>query len=379
MRILINCLSSVSGGAVSYISNIAPLLCARFNESHDGHRLIFLAHEEQKSLLQLVPDSQIIWINGKRPTGLSRILLEHLNMPRILRDEKIDVLFTTYQTGPLSNGTKHVMMIRNMEPFLCNGYHYSPGNWLRNRLLRIASARALRNADRVIAVSQFAKDFLVRKIGIDENRIRTIYHGRTAGFTADADPKTDLETIGKIRVGKNFLLTCGSLLPYRRCEDVIAAFNQCAGSLDADTQLVIAGAAIDSRYGRLIRRTIAASPYNNRILAVGHVSSQIMAALYRNCLLCIIASEIEACPNIATETMTAGCVIVSSDCPPLPEIFQGCSLEYRSRNIENLAAQIRKGLEDINLRNNKKMQALKRAEDFSWEKCAGLTYSALVN
>lgn len=373
------CLPLRSGGAVSYIRNLAPLLSTLFRNAPEGHTIKFLAHEDQRELLGGVEDSKVVWVQGQRPMAYSRIWWESQNISRIVRREKIDVLFTPYQVGPRVHSLKHVLMLRNMEPFLCGEYRYSVGSRMRNALLRRSSARALRRADRVIAVSEFARDHLTGAMGIDSARVCTIYHGRNRKLISDCDPEEDRDTLVRLGVGPQFLLTCGSLLPYRRCEDVIAAFNHCADGLPAGMQLVIAGAGTDRRYGELIRQAIADSPNRAQILAVGHVSSSTMAALYRHCRVCVIATEIEACPNIAIEAMTAGCAIVSSDRPPLPEMFRGASLEYHARDIGHLVRQIRRCMEDEDLRRALRMRALQRAEAFSWKKCASLTFSALVD
>lgn len=375
LNVMMCCLSSVSGGAVAYLRNLAPLLTERF--ARGGHRLKFLAHEEQAPLLGGIEDSHICWASGPRPTGYRRVWWERRNLTRVVREQGADVLFTPYQIGPKVRGVRQVFMLRNVEPFLFNDYRYSAKTWLRNRLLRRASAGCLRGADRVIAVSGFAREQLTGGLGIDARQVRTIYHGRPdLGFNAD-DAK-DQGLLRRIRVEGDYILTCGSLLPYRRCEDVIAAFNRCAPALGVRMGLVIAGSGTDRRYGELIRRAIAASPVRDRILAVGHVPWETMAALYRRCAAYVIATEIEACPNIAIEAMSAGCVIVSADRPPLPTMFQGCSLEYRARDIDQLSQQMHRAVADEPLRDVLKAKALNRADDFSWEKCAGETYAALT-
>jgi len=378
MRVLMYCLSSVSGGAVSYLRNVVPLLVKQFEESGESHSLHILAHESQREVLPSIPDAQCVWIGGTRPAGWRRILWERQNMARIARETNTDVLFTPYQIGPRVEGLKQVLMLRNMEPFLFGGYRYSPRTWLRNHLLHWQSLHALRRADRVIAVSGFAEEQMRNGLGIPPERIRRVYHGRDTAFSPDGDSDEDRDCLEAIGVEGDFLLTCGSLLPYRRCEDAIAAFNQCAGLLSAEMRLVIAGSGTDRRYGKLIQRAIASSPYCDRILAVGHVSTEMMKALYRRCRVCVIATEIEACPNIAIEAMSSGCAIISSNRPPLPEILAGCSLEFRSRDVDNMAEQIRSCLEDEMRRGELKAGARERAQDFSWENCAKETYCALV-
>ena len=378
MNALMYCLSSVSGGAVSYIRNLAPLLLKEFVESSDGHRLKFLAHEEQRPWFGTVDDQAVLWVRGRIPSGYHRIAWEWHNMQRIVTAGDFYLCFTPYQLGPKLRGIKQVLMIRNMEPFLFASYPYGLAARLRNLLLARASESALRSADRVIAVSRFANDFLTREIGVGSNRVRSIRHGRDERFAERAGIDQDRDTLNQIGVGNRFIFTCGSLLPYRRCEDVIAGFEICSDSLGTGTQLVIAGTGTDRRYSALIARIIRTSSQRDRILAVGHVSSETMRVLYRRCLLCVMATEIEACPNIAIEAMTSGCAVVSSDRPPLPEMFAGASLEYRARDVRNLAEQIRLLLERDDLRQALKQRARLRATTFSWETCARETYRALT-
>jgi glycosyltransferase involved in cell wall biosynthesis len=377
MRVLLNCLSSVSGGAIAYLRNLSPRLVALFAASGE-HELMLLAHDEQRPLLRGIEPALVHWLSGGRSAGISRLRWEKRNLPSITREHKCDVLFTPYQVSPRVPGVRNVMMIRNMEPFLFDGYSYSPETWLRNRLLRWLSSTCLREADRVIAVSQFAEEQLVRGLGIDSRRVRTVYHGST-DLWSGVDGASDRSTLESVGVEGAYLLTAGSFLPYRRCEDVIAAFNWLAPSLPSSMRLVIAGSGADRRYAETIRQAIASSPIRERISLLGHVSWETMAALYRHCVACVISTEIEACPNIAIEAMAAGCVIVSADRSPLPEMFNGCSLEYQSRDIEDLARQISAAVENDALRGKLKTSALKRVAEFSWEACAIKTYSALVN
>ena len=373
-----SCLSSVSDGAVSYLRNLVPLLSRQFEESSANHSLQILAHRSQRELFPSIPDSKCLWTTGLRPSGWRRILWERQNIARITRDTKSDVLFTPYQIGPRVKGLKKILLISNMEPFLFGAYRYSLKSLLRNHLLRWKSSRELCGADRVIAVSGFAEDQLKEGLRIPPERIRKIYLGRDKAFSPIGDPSEDLDRLKNLGVEGEFLMTCGSLLPYRRCEDVIAAVNLCAGSLSSEIKLVIAGSGTDKRYGELIQSAIASSPYHDRILALGHVSKAAMISLYRRCLACIIATEIEACPNIAIEAMSSGCAIISSDRPPLPEMFGENSLVFTSRDIENMGQKIHACLNDEALRGKFGKQALERSRSFSWEKCAQETYDALV-
>lgn len=374
MKVLFNCISSVSGGGRAYLRNLPNLLLQNFAE-HKQHEIVFLAHRDQAELLSGLPQSIIEWVEGKRLDGIRRISWERNNLPTIVAEHKADVVFTPYQVAPYIAGVKNILMIRNMEPFLFGAYAYSSRTWLRNKVLAIMSENCLRKADRVIAVSRFSASQLSR-INVLPERIQTIHHGRPVFLTEDNANTNNLATLG---VDGEFMLTCGSMLPYRRIEDVIEGFNDCLPVLPKNMRLVVAGSGADVNYARSIRKLIASSPDPSRILAVGNVSWSTMIELYSNCTLFVIATEIEACPNIALEAMSAGCCIVSSDRPPLPEMFNGCVLSYQARDIESLAFQMLRGLQDETLRRQLRETAVRRSLAFSWSECAKKTYSALTD
>lgn len=379
MKILLSCVSSVSGGAVSYLRNLSSLLSSGFEASQGKHELIFLAHESQRELLTGVPDEHCYWIDGARPTGWRRVLWERHNLNRIANESGAEVVFTPYQIAATVRGVKQVIMLRNMEPFLFGRYGYSWKTALRNRLLARGSRQSLRRADRIIAVSGFARDHLVDKLGIAPERIRTVYHGRTKALAACGDAERDRLLLAELGVEGRFVLTCGSLLPYRRCEDIVRAFDKIAPSLPNGMQLIIAGAGTDRRYGELVRETIVNATAHSSIRLAGHVAWDKMKALYRQCDVCVIATEIEACPNIAIEAMTAGCAIIANDKPPLPEIFDNAYQRYRARDISHLAEVMEQVVSDEGLRGTLKIRSLKRAGQFSWDKCADETYAALTD
>lgn len=377
MKVLMNCLSSTSGGAVAYLRNLAFRLSERAAVS-ERHAIRFLAYESQASLLSGMDESRVRWVAGERPSAYRRILWERRNMTRVVREERADVLFTPYQIGPSVPGARQVLMLRNMEPFLFERYTYSLKTWLRNRLLRRASERQLRRADRVIAVSDFARQRLTSDLGIDPHRVRTIHHGAPKLDPTEWGSSWDRDLVREIGVEGRFVLSVGSLLPYRRTEDLIAAFEEYARH-DPDIRLVIAGSGADRRYVHSIEQAVRTSFAADRISVVGQVPWPTVVALYRESAACVIATEIEACPNIALEAMAAGCVVISSDRPPLPEIFGDSSLEYRARDTGDLARQLRRGLRDARLRDDLKARALARATQFSWDRCAESTFSVLTD
>ena len=269
-------------------------------------------------------------------------------------------------------------MLRNMDPFSFGNYKYSFKPWLRNKLLFSQSQRSLCNADRVIAVSGYTEHTLVNRLHIPADQIFKIYHGRDENFSPDGDIKNDIALLAGMGINEPYILTCGSLWPYRRCEDVINAFNLYIKNAGQKISLVIAGSKAYAPYREVVEKLISESPNSDQIHAVGYVAYEAMQSLYRHCVFCVFATEVEACPNIAIEAMSSGCAVISSDTPPLPEIFDKSSLEYTSRNVEDMVSKMKNLTDNEHSIAELKNKALDRSQFFSWDKCAKQTYQALV-
>jgi glycosyltransferase involved in cell wall biosynthesis len=304
---------------------------------------------------------------------------EMLALPRIVKEQKIDVLFTPYQLAPAVRNVRTVVMIRNMEPFLVHKYRYDFKNYLRNAVLRRASIKTLKGADKVIAVSNFPASYCLNNLRIPAARLTTVYHGRDKRFSAESTA-ADADVLAALGITKEYVFTCGSMLPYRRCEIIIAAFSRWA--IDKDCELVIAGSSNDLGYKALIQAAIDASPVAKKIKWLGQVKIEPMRVLYRHCKLFVTATDIEACPNIGIEALSSGCYIASSDNEPLPEIFADAADYFQADNVEMLCTLFERRVatpDSINSRaggsNNK---ALIRAESFSWDTCSQQTLKVLT-
>jgi glycosyltransferase involved in cell wall biosynthesis len=276
------------------------------------------------------------------------------------------------------NIVPQILMLRNMEPFGFKKYEYDFKEKLRNSVLEVSSIWALKKAYKIIAVSSFVKDFLVSEKNIDAKKLYKIYHGIERDFGDIEEQEMD-EIIKGFNIRTPFILTSGSFRPYRRFEDVIAAFNKFKKELpfDSDIKLILAGRGLE-KYMNKITRLIQNSPYQKDIIYLGFIKKAEMVSLYKRCDFYIASTEIEACPNIAIESLICGCPVISAKTVPLQEIYQDNAIFYVQRNVKELAVQMAKLFQDKKLKKELSIKAIKRSEYFSWEKCALETFNFLV-
>jgi glycosyltransferase involved in cell wall biosynthesis len=264
-----------------------------------------------------------------------------------------------------------VVMVRNMEPLVVpfggNPLPESGRNLFRAR----AARQACRRATRVIAVSRFVRSFLEERWKIDRSKLGVVYHGVTVPMDAGEVPKNPVVAA---LAGRPFLFTAGSIRPARGLEDLILAL----GKMDRGLliPLVIAG-GVDpgmTRYAGRLKALAEGEGVAEGIVWGGSLSPGGMQWCYREATAFVMTSRTEACPNIALEAMACGVLPVSTNDPPMPEMFGEAAAFYAARDPESLARSLRTLLSRSDEeRRALSARAITRAREFDWDRCASET------
>lgn len=258
-----------------------------------------------------------------------------------------------------------VTMVRNMEPLEVPFGGNTIVEGAKNVVRAAAARSAARHSDRVIAVSNHVRDFLVERWKISDRRIGTVYHG--------IDPADDgVEPFPGLDA-QPFLFTAGSIRPARGVEDVITAL----ASTSRELRLVIGG-NVDrgaEHYAAKMKRLANDLGVAPRITWTGQLNARQMAWFFRNAYAFVMTSRAEACPNTVLEAMTNGAVSISTDHPPMPEFYADAAMYYRERESADLARCINALTESERVRLG--ARARERARDFTWDATARNTIAEL--
>lgn len=262
-----------------------------------------------------------------------------------------------------------VIMMQNMGPFFS-----VPGNPLSEKIRyfiqRHKTKMAMKRANHIIAPSQFVSDFISQHYSISKNRINVVYYGAPRHKTEDCIFMRPKSLDGKV-LPKQFIFTAGSIEPYRGLEDILGALTLLKDCKKI-TGLVIAGTVRKNMkpYMQKIQKLIIQNNLSSKVFWLGELTETEMAWCYKNCFIFAMTSRVESFGIIGVEALSFGCICVTANNKPFPEIFQNSSMFYQSGNIKELA-NILKSIIDSPLysKNNENLKemAIRRSEDFSWD------------
>lgn len=346
----------LSGGSRKYLEVLAPMLA---NHPAISRLDLFVPPQTLEALHKNTRLDWETWTHNDVARGF-----------RGLRNELIkrrpDVVFVPSARWLDCGASPVVAMVRNMEPlavpFAGNPWLETLKTWAR----RWVAKRACTKATRIIAVSNFVKDYLEQQWRLPQDKVATVYHGiDLPGIDDDIQRPASLSNLTQ-----PFLFTAGSIRPYRGLEDAVGALPEVLRH-QGDMTLVIGGeteAAMQPYRNRLVQQAEALG-CADRILWCGKLSQSEMAWCFRQCQAFVMTSRVEACPNTVLEAMSHSCVSVSTDCPPMPEMYGSAALYYPAGNSARLASQLVAAIKlDIADRNQIQTTARRRAAEFSWQR-----------
>jgi glycosyltransferase involved in cell wall biosynthesis len=266
-----------------------------------------------------------------------------------------------------------ITMLQNAEPLQRSAYDMTLLWRLRLFELRREYRVACRRATHVIAVSDYVKEQARVLLGVPPEKMDVIYHG----ITIDHSVKPVKPTLP---LPPEFIFCAGSLAPYRGFEDIIRALAVVRQRTGQTMKAVLAGGSIGMAkfYEDRLRNLVHSLKVDDCIIWAGQLQRSEMAWCYENARFFVQMSRAEACPNIVMEAMGHGCLNISCDQPPMPEIYGDAALIYPKGDAERLAdAIITATRMDPATVEEWKRKALYRSSQFSWETIAEATLQLL--
>jgi len=297
-----------------------------------------------------------------------------LRMGELVKAGGYDVVLNSTARPVKLNGSPLVTMVQNIEPIQTPTYTM-PYLWrLRLWALRREHAIACRQATRVLAVSNYVKNEVCRRFQLRQEKVDVVYHGFNPSEVATVR-KPDINI-----PDRDFLFSAGSIVPYRGFEDILRALGEIRSKGVLVPCVVLAGSRSDPArsYEQSLRKLAKTVHITDRIIWAGQLQREEMSWCFNNARLFIQTSRAESFSNIQLEAIGHGCLCVSGNNPPMPEILADAASYYPLGDTCALASEIQNVLKmDKKEDGIRRDRARQRASFFSWDKTAEQTLDAL--
>lgn len=365
MRVLINTLSHVGGGGITYLKN----MLLRFAESE--HEFLVLVPADRNKLNE-PPSDNVTFKSVDVPVDVLpiRLLYEQLVIPIQIARWNVDVLFSPADLTPLLTSCPTLLAIRNPNPYFSAsrfGLERPFSRRVKFFVQRHLTKLSANKADQVFFVSNFSKEVSNQFLDIPPSKLNTIHHGIDPSLFRDPDPASDERLRATLAEHAPYVLTVSTITEHKNYETLLRGFAKLSPQLRAEFPLVIAGRTPSQEYFEHLQRIIAEKGIEDDVVFLGGVDYEDVPSLYAEAALYVLPSKLETFGHTLVEAMASGVPIAAAESTCIPEITGGAAVLFDPDDDSALATTLSTLLEDDERRAPLIERGKERVRDFSWD------------
>ena len=288
-----------------------------------------------------------------------RVLTESTWLALRARVDQCDLLHHAGGTMPAIRTVPGVITMHDLQP-LANPERFG---LIKGTYIRLMAPRSVRNAERVLCLSDFVADDVITRVGIDAARLRIVPCGVSdPGAAFDRRRRDDLlSELGL--TDRPFILYPAITYPHKNHATLIAAFARLSATRP-DLRLVLTGGSGSSE--DVVRATIDAYGLAPKVIRTGRIPESDLDLLYRSATLMAFPSLYEGFGVPMLEAMSRGCPIVASRIGALPEVVADAGEFVDPVDVKAWAATLGRVIDEPNRRGELSRNGVRRSQDFSW-------------
>ena len=293
-------------------------------------------------------------------------LWEQWSLPQAASRCEVELLHCTSNTAPLRCNIPLVLTLHDiifLEPRDKHNHSlYQNMGWLYRRLV---VPRILGKCRRIITVSNFERDNIVRKLSIPQSRVDMIYNGYNEWFRPLADSGS---LYRKYISDRGFIFFLGNTDPKKNTERTLIAYSRYLERSAVKRPLLMADLSQDYLDGIIRRNGI--ENIKDHIFMPGYIPNSDLPYIYNAAFAFLYTSLRESFGIPLLEAMACGTPVVTSCTSSMPEIAGPEAMLVNPENCGDIAQMLLRLEADPDFYQNQKKIGLERAKLFSWQTTA---------
>ncbi|MEQ8414732.1 MAG: glycosyltransferase family 1 protein [Imperialibacter sp.] len=298
-----------------------------------------------------------------------RFFWVHIQLPFLCAKHRVDFLlspefntplFTTCPRAVIAHDA-HMRAQREFTSTLWFYFYYIP-------FIEVA----IRRADLIFTVSQFAKRQIVDLMSLDERKVHVVYNGVDQLFFKST-PKFNSKLPGGL-VADQYILFVGTFEARKNIGRLLEAFSilkiRHTESLQK-LKLAIVGQSASGKHSdstRQIRSLIKSLNLTNDVILCGYVTDAELPIIYQNAKVVAFPSLHEGFGLPIIEAFASNVPVLTSNLCSMPEIAGDAALLIDPYEIDDISSKLERLLFDEALRQVLTTAGTERVKEFTWER-----------
>jgi glycosyltransferase involved in cell wall biosynthesis len=289
------------------------------------------------------------------------------DLSRLVRADQPDLVHVQY-TAPLMMSAPTVVTVHDVS-FIEHPEYFTAA---RRSQLRITVARSVRSARRILTVSEFSRDAILRAYDVPADKITVVPNAANPEFRVVGRERAQKMVRENLRFDAPFILSVGDLQPRKNQIGLIGAFSKLlTENPQLKHHLVLTGK--ETWFTPKVLEAARGCGFASRIHFTGFVSDADLLQIYNACDCFVFPSFYEGFGLPILEAMACGKAVACSNTSAMPEVADGAGLLFNPHQIEEITRAMRDILLDGELRGRMERLGLQRAAGFTWKKSARAT------
>ena len=293
-------------------------------------------------------------------------LWEQVTLPKVANELNLDILHCTSNTAPIRCNIPLVLTLHDiifLEPRdKDNKSLYQNMGWLYRRLV---VPKILKKCERIITVSNFEKNNIMKKLAIHEEQMAMIYNGYNDWFK----PVNDTQNIyQKYIEHPGYFFFLGNTDPKKNTEHTLIAYSRYLEQSTVKRKLLMAD--LDKAYLNGIVERNHIENILPSIVMPGYIVNSDLPYIYNNAFAFLYTSLRESFGIPLLEAMACGTPVITSNTSSMPEIGGEDAILINPESPDEITEKMLQLERDRDFYNQQKKIGLERAQLFSWKETA---------
>jgi len=360
MRIAIDArMAKTRGGIGTYTRELISQLV---EIDRENRYFIFINTPVKQNIVVNAANFSMIESSVTRRHYLTKDIWHQLFLPFFLKNNHIDVYFNPRYILPYFSGSKMVVTIHDMIAFLYPEIWPGVSGFRIRQYIKISSKRA----DKILTVSNCAKNDIMRILNVPEEKIKVIPCGINKElYNPNYDKSLQNAMIKKYRIIKKFILAIGPMGKRKNHDRLIQAYSNLPNTIKEEYQLVITGEK-KGCYQDLLKIIDQLDLYE-AIIFPGFIPEKEMPVLINAASIFIFPSLYEGFGIPLLEAMACGTPLLASNVSSVLEVAGNAVLLFNLRSIQEMAYAIKRLISDEVLRKRLIHRGFLRIKKYSWK------------
>ena len=327
---------------------------------HENEYYVFVSPGEDRCL-ESTPHMKVVELHMP-----SYPLWEQVALPLAVRKCGAELLHCTSNTAPVFSPVPLIVTLHDI--IFLEKRHGTTTSWYQKMgwyYRRWNVPRILPSCRKVITVSHFERDNILRATGLAADKVQTVYNGYSQHFRHHDDWQ---EVVGRYTREKSFFFFLGNTDPKKNTRRVLQAYGRYVQNTISPCYLMVADLSAEDIEVIVQQDNLQhIRPY---LIIPGYIPNTDLPYIYSAARAFLYPSLRESFGIPLLEAMACGTPVLSSDTSAIPEIAADAAILVDPTNVEAMAAELLRLDKEEAYRRELITRGYNRCCQFSWRRTA---------